>query len=360
MSNKNIIEINGKKYDALTGAALESHSETHIENPHKPKVITDVKPIYHSEKIEPRRAHDLHHHTAKAHTLKRELVHKPDQEQAHNQHLDTHVSSTVFSAPPPHIHPSSANQERLERASSVLQSSKISRFGKPDELHVQKKQQILDVVEAPKQISSSTHQSHTKPTDNHTHTVASPSSAHTHITQPRTPTIHATTRHNKTPLHHRIRHKLIGRTYATGIVTAGLAALLFGSFFAYQHVPQVALQVAERQAGIEGKLPQTLSGYSMKKPIQYSNGQITISFASNSDNRSYTVAERTSNWNSEALRINFVATKSVDYESMLDRGRTIFFYGGNNATWVDGGIWYEVEGNESMSKSQLLQIIASL
>jgi hypothetical protein len=72
------------------------------------------------------------------------------------------------------------------------------------------------------------------------------------------------------------------------------------------------------------------------------------------------LSQRSSEWNSDALVQNFVATSRRAYQSYQDNGKTIYIYEGNNATWVDGGVWYQIEGNASLNSDQLLRIAKSL
>jgi hypothetical protein len=95
-------------------------------------------------------------------------------------------------------------------------------------------------------------------------------------------------------------------------------------------------------------------------PVQYSAGQITISYKSNSDDRNFQLVQRNSDWNSQSLLNNFVTREDEKYLTYQDKGKTIYVYDGNNATWVSGGIWYQVEGKSSLSSDQLLKIASSL
>jgi len=101
-------------------------------------------------------------------------------------------------------------------------------------------------------------------------------------------------------------------------------------------------------------------GFALSGPITYSTGKISVSYQSNSDNRSYRVTQSNSAWNSETLLDNFVAVNRRAYQTFQDRGKTIYIYDGSNATWVDRGVWYQIEGASSLSSDQLLRIANSL
>ena len=67
-----------------------------------------------------------------------------------------------------------------------------------------------------------------------------------------------------------------------------------------------------------------------------------------------------SNWNSDALLSNYVVAENKQYQTYMDRGRTLFIYDGSNATWVDNGVWYQIEGDSRMTTDQLVRIAASI
>lgn len=97
----------------------------------------------------------------------------------------------------------------------------------------------------------------------------------------------------------------------------------------------------------------------MAGPIQYGEGAVTLSYQSNSDDRNFQIVQKSSDWNSQSLLENFVSDKEP-YQTFQDKGRTIYIYGKSSATWVSGGVWYQIEGESDLSSDQLLRIVSSL
>jgi hypothetical protein len=95
-------------------------------------------------------------------------------------------------------------------------------------------------------------------------------------------------------------------------------------------------------------------------PIQYKPGEVTINYKTHSDDRGFNVVQKNSSWNSETLLDNFVSATNKPYQTFQSNGRTIYIYDGNKATWVDGGIWYSIDGQSNLNSDQLLRIAASL
>jgi hypothetical protein len=145
------------------------------------------------------------------------------------------------------------------------------------------------------------------------------------------------------------------------LTAASLAMVLLAGFFAFQNVPNLTMRYAAARAGVRASLPgYQPSGFAFNDHIQYSPGAITISFKSNTDDRTFNITQKSSNWNSEALKNNYVATTGDSVQTYEDKGRTIYLYGDSNATWVNGGVWYNIEGASRLSSDQLIKIATSM
>ena len=94
--------------------------------------------------------------------------------------------------------------------------------------------------------------------------------------------------------------------------------------------------------------------------LKYAPGEVTLSFHSNTDDRHFSVIQRASNWDSQTLRDDFVANSGHAYHTLQAGGRTIYAFSQGNATWVNGGIWYQIIDNADLSTSQLLNLATSM
>ncbi|HPR10213.1 MAG TPA: DUF4367 domain-containing protein, partial [Candidatus Saccharibacteria bacterium] len=143
---------------------------------------------------------------------------------------------------------------------------------------------------------------------------------------------------------------------------AVFALTLLAGFFAYQNVPMVSMRVAASKAGFNGALPTNIpAGYSFNGPVQADKDVILLTYNSNSDARRFIVTQKPSNWSSEALLTNYLLDSQFRYQAYKDNGLTIYIYNGSNATWVDKGIWYSVNGEDgSLSSEQLLELASSM
>ncbi len=151
-----------------------------------------------------------------------------------------------------------------------------------------------------------------------------------------------------------------GAKAATVTLTmAGL--LLLGAYVWQVNYPNLALKVASSKAGINASIPGYLpSGWQVSNNISSSPGTISYQISSADGRASATVNQSKTDWDSQALAENYVSNKSDKYLSLQAAGLTIYVYG-NQASWVNNGTWYRIEGdNTNLSQDQLIRMATSL
>jgi hypothetical protein len=366
VSHKNVIELNGKLYDSVSGKMLDNPSHAKAAKPTviKPqntgvidgftrkshaKPHPHPKPATHpsaSQKSEVRAPakHAAGHAPVKSQTLMRRGLKKPA------LHGAGHHSAKVVTT---------HSDVRAERAKAVAKSPKVSRFGtflsQPRDFV--KKAEPLHVKPAPVHIKKQPiSQHHAQPLPTHNQ-ILKDKMVTKAINDARIP--EATT-HKKAKKHH-VSKKLGISPKALHFGAGALAALLLFGFVAYQNATNISIRIAATRAGFNATVPgYQPSGFGLRGPIEYGPGQVTINFKSNSDERNFHITQRVSNWTSESLLTNFVSSNNRSYQTYQDKGRTIYIYDGSNATWVSGGVWYQIEGNSNLSSEQLMHIASSI
>ncbi len=341
MANRqHTIEVNGTRYDAETG------NRVHSQQPAKGVVAIPVK---HHKSIDgvhrPKTApsHSVHAKPAHSTTLMRGIVDKP------------HITATA-AAIDQSVQDFSARRAleelRLHRAKKVPTSKLVSRFGFSEEPATITAQHVeLEVQPPPIEIEL--------PILDHDDTETPHAKTRKHLhAQLEHATSHAQKPLKKPKLHHRVAKKLHTSPRKLSAATAVVAFLLLGGFIAYQNANIIAIHVAANRAGVAAAIPgYTPSGFTLKthttKP-----GQITIGYRSNSDSRAFQITQANSSWDSSALIENFLG--SNPYQTAYSKGRTIYLYDGNNATWVDNGVWFNIEGSANLSSDQLQHLVDSI
>lgn len=139
------------------------------------------------------------------------------------------------------------------------------------------------------------------------------------------------------------------------------AVLLLAGFFAFQNVPNLQMRLAASKAGFSAQLPDYQpAGFSVNGPIQTEPGRVVVNFKSSTDNRFFSVKQQASEWNSSALLSNHIKNDKTNLRTFETEGKTIYVYGESNASWVSGGVWYEIAGDARLSEDQLQRIASSL
>jgi hypothetical protein len=351
----NIIEINGKRYDAATGAVLSHPPAAALAKPAS-QVLASAKP---SVKSKPSRSHtrklsaphNVSRSPAPPSTLMRQAVSKPGP--GTKRRLRAYGDTDRLIEPPqlPLVKPSvqQIDEQRLRHARQISKSRFISRFsvftaagGTPavqaaSSAPAARSLQPVPVTE-PRRAAGR----HKRPQT----TADVLEHALRHAESHRQPSVRKPARSRAK------RNAGIGAAVALAVVLLGLIIT--------QNLSTVRLQMASAKAGFSASLPDYRpAGYSLGQ-LNYATGVVSADFHSNSDGRYYTVTQKRSSWDSSALQANFVTTTGGQYQTVTAGGRTVYLYGQGNATWVSGGIWYIVQSNGSLSSRQLVDLATSL
>lgn len=145
-----------------------------------------------------------------------------------------------------------------------------------------------------------------------------------------------------------------------GFAAATMAFLATCAFVAYQNKSNIQLQLASAKAGFSASVPlYKPAGYNLGK-LAYAPGSVAMAFQNSADNSAFSVTQKKSNWDSQTLLENFVATTNQPYQGYESAGRTIYVYGQGKATWVNGGIWYQIDGANNLTSDQIVKVAASM
>lgn len=364
--SQNVIELNGKRYDAITGAYLGkgSHVGLHMSGPGRvidgfmrpqSKAVPErpAAVSVHHKTIEPlhppvarKRTHQpaklaKPHHPEHAKTLKRTAVHQPSV--TIKPKVKTQAPAELAARPHTALQhkpsASSIDPDRSSRATHISRHQAVRHFHSAQHaapthsaLHVP----VIPVRAAPPAPARA--QAHKTHSDIFESAIARAKS-------------HEQPRH--TPRAHRTRRRLVN---SLAIVAA---FLVIGGFVGYLNLPNLELRVASVQAGFRASMPSyTPTGYALQGDIKRSGGTVSLSFRSG-DSR-YTITQQASDWNSQTLLDNTLALTN-SHDTIQKNGQTIYVYGnGANAAWVNGGVRYDLAGNAQLSSDDIAQIATSL
>lgn len=350
--NNNIIEIDGTKYDARTGAVLGPSTAAATKKPSKAKQMDSaVKKPTMSDVVRRPAKHAPSHAPATSHTLMRQSVKKPvPQPRKHTKAQGSviAVSPVAASSIAPKKSVYNISDKRLKKAQKVIQSNLITHFAPV----TSDSNTFSRLVQAsgPKPPAGRSVEPITRP-------VGSPNTKPQTTSELLETALRQATSHEQKPVHPKRSHKLKKRA---GLASASVLALALIVLAGSQQVSNVRVHMASAKAGFNVTLPDYRpAGYSLGK-LDYSSGIASTTFKSNSDSRAYTITQKPSAWDSQALRDGFVIPRDKHYQTFDAAGRTVYIYGNHNATWVNAGIWYSVQSDGSLSDHQLVELASSL
>lgn len=366
MKSNNTIEINGRLYDAKTGKPLESTNEPALVKPAKqrpqsvdvfrtkpqqkrtiavqhasPKKPTENKEIKTPQPI--KRTHAAAPKAAskpkQSATLHRKAVRRPVIKSAAAPSEPKKVASTAKKH---------ADSGRSERAMQIQKSTVISHFGQSA---VAERVAHVEKVPLTKHIVSTHHNEPTTERSSGTETKERLIQQAVEKAVSGAPA--------KKP---KVKAKRSAASKFTRYASTFAVIALLGGYIAYLNIPSISMKVAASRAGFAASLPSyTPGGYSLKGPIAYTPGQVTVDFHANTDDRSFSIKQQPTTWDSVALLENFVTKQGKSYLTYQDRGLTIYIYNGSSAAWVNGGKMYSLEGkNSQLDTDQLLKLATSM
>ncbi|HEX6258844.1 MAG TPA: hypothetical protein VFZ48_05175 [Candidatus Saccharimonadales bacterium] len=331
MAGKKTIIINGRLYDATTGLPVQGEAPQSVFKNKTTIPVSDsitARPMQDIARV-PRSATpatQIHSKLERSHTLRRAALQKPasnhtthhTRSRAHMTRSE-HISKFAPSAQPSPQHPSTEPQPTAPHQPVLKRTYKNATHAAPPHTPISSRAIKEHLIH--KELSKKP----AKPAEEPERFFAK---------HPRT----------------------------LSIVSAGLAVMLLGGYLTYINVPNLSVRVAASQAGINASLPEYRpDGYSFDGPPQYAQGQVTLKFASTTGPQGYTITQKASDWDSQAVLDNYVNKESAGaYNIHSVQGLTIYTFG-NKAAWVSGGLLNEIDyGTAPLSYSQIEQIASSM
>lgn len=165
----------------------------------------------------------------------------------------------------------------------------------------------------------------------------------------------------KPKLRHRITKKVGIRKRSASIAASALSVIILAGFFAYQNMARINVKYAATKSGVHASLPgYQPAGFAVSSKVTYGSGAVTISYRANADDRNYTITQRSSDWDSQALKEHLASVNGMSPQSYPDNGLMIYLHGESSADWVAGGVWYSINGNAKLNTDQLIKIAGSI
>lgn len=336
-NSQNTITLNGNIYDAKTGLPIKGQRKASAlvtkTKPHKVTPKPSIKNI-NSIPVVRETKHLKHHQPQKTKTLMNRVTKKPNKS-------TIQPTSTIIPI-----------TSRHRRAISITKSSLISRFGS-NAYGVTKKSAHIPVKTAS-----------VTPIVNHKplHYSLDPLRETAHeVRDIFTDAIANANNFQQSPIsktRSKKNYKHIIRAGSSTLVVVFLIGFIF-----LQNKTNLEVMIASNRAGVSGVIPKYIPSNYKYDFLEYSPGIISITFTSTNNLKTFNVSHKKSNWNSETLYSNLVASKANNsnyIQNITNQDRTIYIDNNNNASWISHNSIYQIEGNSDLTKDQILKIASSI
>jgi hypothetical protein len=148
---------------------------------------------------------------------------------------------------------------------------------------------------------------------------------------------------------------------AASIAAAGMAAAVMAGYIWLNNYDSLTVKSAAQKAGIAATAPSYLpASYSLAGPISFGNGFVSMQYKSPASTELVCINQRKRDWTPASLLELYVNKEAKSYLSVQSQGLTIYLLDNNQATWVNRGIQYVLQGNSQLNREQLLKIAESL
>jgi hypothetical protein len=155
------------------------------------------------------------------------------------------------------------------------------------------------------------------------------------------------------------KKQVLSKLHIAGLLA--IPALLIAMFvLAGPSFTKIQLKAASSQAGFATALPTMHPvGFSLNK-FQTNDGIFSGDYTSKTGAEAFTITERATLWNAQALLSDYVVHNTLNYSQIQIGTKTVYLYGDGDATWVANGVWYEITSDGALNQSQLIDMANNL
>lgn len=290
-------------------------------------------------------------HVAAPSHAKRRLASRPDVTRDTTVPMSVHVNK--FAPNKPTVPPQPTKRDRPAEPHPTVVRAQARAAQQP---HQTTRTATRHVPATPPHHSTRIIQPNHLPAKQHTVTIA-PKPAAVLKNEAITEALQRATTPQKAPRRAKKPKNRIGRWLQ--IASVGLAIMLIGGYFTYLGMPNISTRIAAIQSGVNAKYPgYRPTGYALSGPITFKSGEVRMKFAYADGGQSYTITQQKSSLNSAALKETLTADGG-DVQTTTAGGLTIYSTD-RTASWINGGVLYQITLSGALSSEQVTKIATSL
>lgn len=152
------------------------------------------------------------------------------------------------------------------------------------------------------------------------------------------------------------KRKFTAKNIALALSSAVVIVLAIG-YFIKINMPNISVQVAAMQAGIEGKYPTYIPKEFSLQQASSENNRVILDFSSDSG-ATFNLTEEKTSWDSTTLFNTYVKKTWDDYSIIREQGLTIYV-SDSGAAWINSGILYKINTEKGLLTKQQIRSIAT-
>lgn len=156
------------------------------------------------------------------------------------------------------------------------------------------------------------------------------------------------------------KHSILKQKKTIRLSAIVVSILVVVGIAIWMNLPTISVKFASAQADVAAEVPHFIpDGYTLDLPINATDNEVAITFKSRQNDSTFTLKQSKSAWDSNAVRAMVERDSKGQFLTTLDRGLTVYTYGGNGA-WVNKGILYSISGDARLQKETIMRIANSL
>lgn len=156
---------------------------------------------------------------------------------------------------------------------------------------------------------------------------------------------------------HRAHFKKQSKRHMASMASGALALLLLAGFATYQNTPGLQLKIAGIRAGTHTSLPSIQAAGFAYTGVQIGNAKLIIGLRAGGGH--YELTQTATNLSSEDMIASVGSTDASGaprYQTVRSNNTTIYRFSNNSATWVQNGTWYTLSGDHALSDTQVVSL----
>lgn len=157
---------------------------------------------------------------------------------------------------------------------------------------------------------------------------------------------------------HKARYRHKARTHLVSMTAGSMALIIIAAFVAYQDNPAMQLKLAGLKAGISANMPNFAAAGFTYNGVRAGDGKLMFGLKGKSGTYQLTQTDTNLSDSDMIQTIGATTASGAPTYSVTQAGDiTVYRLTNTNATWVSDGSWYTLNGTGSLSNSQVASLV---